>query len=385
MTTINDIGYLEAAGYHTLSYGTTYRTASEGAQINSKRVGLLGAQIYAVISADKHEAAQIRTSNFSHNICGDAAPYHEGSYHTLPYNLGRICASMGAQIGINRTQSFGAQVRIAIYNITNLRVMCDFPSRGDGANWTASSTEASSTDSFNILNVNTDVVEQVWRSASGVKTGITLDCDAGSGKTIFLDTLAFLNHNMTTSANVTITGSDNPSHAPTGNVITLLVTETNYVYIAPDLPNAGYRYWRISIDDNTNSNDHISIGTIVFGASTIFSRECFIDRVTKTPVNYADSVMTEAFTNVQNDRGLKNRVRLDFRSIKYNGPNYSKLQDEVINAAKTILKCLWIPTPEYPLRFMTFAKLTKMPTETHNVKGENLDYVDFTIETDESL
>jgi len=262
--------------------------------------------------------------------------------------------------------------------------MCSFPSRGDGSNWVASSTEPSSTSSFDILNVNTDITEQIWRSQGGTKTGIQLDCDAGAGNTIFLDTLAFLNHNMTTSASVVMLGSDNAGHAPTGTTINLSMVENDFIYIAPDLPNAGYRYWRIAIDDLTNTDDHVSIGTIVFGSADIFHNECFVDKVKKTRVNFVDSVFTEAFSNVRNDRGIKNKVKLTFKNIAFSGGNWDKLV-EVFEESRTILKCLWIPTPEYPYRFFTFAKLTKIPEETHNNKGELHDFVDFIIETDESL
>jgi hypothetical protein len=101
-------------------------------------------------------------------------------------------------------------------------------------------------------------------------------------------------------------------------------------------------------------------------------------------VNYVDSVFTESFSNVRNDRGIKNKVRLTFKNIRYNGGNWSELE-ELFQEARTTLKCLWVPTPEFPYRFFTFAKLTKIPEETHNVKGENSDFIDFVIETDESL
>ena len=324
-------------------------------------------------------------SNVGHTNCDGYPGYHSEPYHSLPYHAARRCGGIGIQFKALKTEGVGVQVRAAIYNTTNLRVMCEFPSRGDGNNWTASSTKASTTSSFDVLNLNTDVVEQYWRSDDGVKTGILLDCDVGAGNTVFLDTLAMLNHNLTTSANVSLIGSDNAGHAPPGKITTLFMEDDiNFVHIEDELPLVGYRYWRIAIDDNTNSENHIRIGTIVFGQALIFAGECFVDRVRKTPVNFSDSIVTEGFTNVQNDRGIKNKVRLEFRNIRFDGPNFEKLNDDVFLSARTILKCLWIPTPQFPLRFMTFAKMTRIPEQIHNVKGEDLDYIDFVIETDES-
>jgi hypothetical protein len=383
MTTISDIGFHDGP-FHILPFlAAGYREGADGAQVKSNQGNFFGCQVLGTIVVDDAEGAQVYSSYIAHNLCPDGNGYHVDPYHTTAYLGPRICAAIAAQVQQIQLNGYGAQVRSAIYNTYNLRVLCDFPSRGDGNNWTANTTEPSTTDSFDVLNLNTDFTEQFWRSATGVKTGIQLDCDTGAGNVVFLDTAALLNHNITTSAIVSLFGSNNPTHSPTGVTIPLTITEDNFIYIADNLPTAGYRYWRIVIDDTTNPANFISIGTVVFGASVVFNNECFIDRVIKSPTNYADSVFTEAFSNVQNDRGIKNRVRLTFRNIAYNGGNWDRLED-VFNYARTVLKCLWVPTPRFPLRYFTFAKLTRIPEETHNVKSEQSDYVDFVIETDES-
>lgn len=385
MTTNIILGY-HSTPYHSGPYHSAHATATDGAQFLAKRTGDSGAQVF--FSIDGSEAVGVSFGGFSnvgHTDCSGYPGYHSEPYHSLPYHAGRQCAGIGAQFKALKTTGIGAQIRAAIYNTTNLRIMCEFPSRGDGNNWTASSTKSSSTSSFDVLNVNTDIVEQYWRSDDAVITGILLDCDVGVGKTVFLDTLALINHNLTTSANVSLIGSDNAGHAPPGKVTTLTMEDdSNFVHIEDELPFVGYRYWRISIDDATQSENHLRIGTIVFGQSLIFSGECFVDRVRKTPVNFSDSIQTEGFTNVQNDRGIKNKVRLEFRNIRFGGPNFDNLNDDVFLTARTILKCLWVPTPQFPLRFMTFAKMTRIPEQIHNIKGEDLDYIDFSIETDES-
>jgi hypothetical protein len=276
-------------------------------------------------------------------------------------------------------ETLGMQFRAVIYNTTQLRILADFPSRGTtGTNWTATSTE---TGDFDINNVNTDIVEQVYRSVAGV-TSVTLDCDTEIPQGVFLDTLAILNHNISKNATVSLVGSSNPGHSPAGTTIPLTPTLTDMYYIAPDLPLTGYRYWRIVIDDP--GNDYIQIGTIVFGEAIIFSvNQSFANPITKQKVNYVDTVFTEGHTNVSNDRGVKKKVKLDFKDLNFDSDDYTKLQD-VFEAARTLLKTLWIPTPGKPDRFGIFAKMTGIPDESHNDVGEAGNYVDLSVELDES-
>ena len=87
---------------------------------------------------------------------------------------------------------------------------------------------------------------------------------------------------------------------------------------------------------------------------------------------------------MSNDRALKYAVGLEFRRLRYNRGNYNNIRG-VFDTARTSLKCLWIPTPQYPQRFAVFGKLPSIPPEVHNVKGENMDFVDLSIEVDESI
>jgi hypothetical protein len=305
---------------------------------------------------------------------------------------------IGTESTILRSQFFGFQTKIALYNTTNLRILCRFPSRGSdaitggtnqwgeaighGLNWVATSTEPSATNDFDISNVNTDIVEQYWRTASGV-TDPVLICDTEVAG-VFVDTMAILGSNITTSATVAFDGSNDPTF--TSVPFTTAVSpesDGDMVYISPNIPLASYRFWRIRISDGTNPDGFVKIGAIVFGESDIFHGECFVDRVTWTPTNYTDSIQTEGETNVQNDRGVKNKLGLTFKNLDFNRSNYTTIKS-VFEYARTVLKCLYVPTPEYPKRFMIFGKLTRIPVETHNAKGEDADYVDFNIEVDEA-
>jgi hypothetical protein len=292
---------------------------------------------------------------------------------------------MGVQFDAQILNSFALQFLATLYNTTNLRILCDFDSRGTSANnWTANSTAVGD---FNINNVNTDIVEQVWRST--VTTGVLLNSDTGVPQGTIIDTLAILNHNLTSSATVTLIGSNNPGHSPTGISIPLESRLNNIFYIAPTIVSTGFRYWRIAIDDGTNPDGFLQIGTIVYGTSQIFQGECFVDELEFTLKDFADTVNTEGFTNVSNSRTIKRSVRLDFRSLQSNERNFAILRD-IFENIRTTLKCLWIPTPdavdqEVTAKFATFGKLPVIPSERHNSKGATNDYVSMTLEVDESL
>jgi hypothetical protein len=103
-----------------------------------------------------------------------------------------------------------------------------------------------------------------------------------------------------------------------------------------------------------------------------------------TPVDHKDTVFTEAFSNVMNERALTNSLSLNFKDITYNSNDWKTLQ-AAFNTARTTLKCVWIPDPKFPLRFLTFAKMKEMPKQQHNYIGGNADYVSFTLNLDESL
>lgn len=284
---------------------------------------------------------------------------------------------------VDRIQSKNTleQITIVLYNATNLRILCDFPSRGVSVgNWSANSTAAGD---FGVANVNTDIVEQIWKSNSAV-TGIILTCDTGVIQGVFVDTVAILNHNMTTSASIVFQGSNDAGFSTVGVSITMTSKPTNIYYIAPTLPLTSYRYWRFLINDPTNTGGSIYIGTIVFGSSIIMQQTCITQTVLKSTKHFSDKVATEGFTNVSNDRALKYAISLEIRNLSYDKGDYTRLRG-VFDFSRTSLKCLWIPTPQFPDRFAVFGKLTTIPQENHNVIDAAADYVSFGIEVDESL
>lgn len=357
--------------------------------------------------------------SWTHYQCGPGYLSEEPYLSTFPYLAPATCATGGIQVrarndvqrqtGVQWTQKIGAskilgvqwrqridserftgmqfdaiqatklgfQFRVVIYNATNLRILYQFPSRGsDGLNWTATNTAPSTTNAFSPNNVNTDIVEQVWRSASNGL--ITLTCDTQVPQGVFLDTLAILNHNFRGGTEVKLERSTN------GIIWTqeaeLTVEAENMYYIAPSLPLQAYRYWRITMSDNALS--YFQVGTIVFGSSVILQGECFSDVVKFGRKQFADKVFTEGHTNVANDRGKKRFLSLEFENLSFGGMNFRNLRT-FVDANGTLLKALIIPTPKTPSRFAIFGKLSELPEETHNTRGE--DYVNLNLNVDESL
>lgn len=295
----------------------------------------------------------------------------------------RIIGSSSIKTQLLRSASYKLQSQIlfAIYNTTNLRILCDFPSRGTtGSNWTVVAGGTAGGDR-GILNVNTDIVEQVYRS---VNTTITLQCDTQISQGIFNDTLAILGHNFTTSAIVTLQGSNDITFSSVPISETLFVETENMYWISEFLPLTSYRYWRILVSDSSNPAGFIEIGTIVFGPSIIFNGECFTDQVVRRKTHFADRIRTEGYSSVSNDRALKRAVSLSFRKLNYLRENYENLVS-VIDTARTSLKCLWIPTPQYASRFAVFGKLSEIPVENHLALSETADYIDMDVNVDEAL
>jgi len=378
-----EYGYLELE-YLSSPYLTTIAGWATGFQVDrvNEEEEYVGFQAARTLLDEDYNAFEVRRDfSIAHHLCPDSGYLEEeylmGSYLTRCY-----IAQMGFQADRKFIKVMGFQANLVLYNTIYLRVLCDFASRGNtGLNWTADSTE---TGDFNANNLNTDIVEQVWRSQTGT-VAATLTCDTEVPQGVAVDTLAILNHNITSSATITIEASNSPTFSPVGETIPIEWEEENIYYIAPQFPINQWRYWRILISDATNPDNYLQVGTIVFGMASILAGECFTDEVTRTQKHFADKIATEGFTNVSNDRALKRQVDLEFLNIAYNRGNYKKLA-EVFKTARTSLKCLWIPDPQDASRFAVFGKLVDIPPERHKKMGPNeADTVDFNISLDESL
>jgi len=346
----------------------------------SKRITdqeLARTQIHKRIASGSSLPMEVIRTSLSHSNCYG---YLEDPYLDDVYLGNRLCVALRTQVTRIQAVVMRTQILRALYNTKLIRILHKFPSRGtSGVNWTIVVGSTAAGD-FALNNVNTDIVEQVWRATS---TSATIQCDTEIAQGIFLDTLAILNHNLTTSATVQLQASNSSIFATTPYAQNLITELTDMFWIEPYLPLTSYRYWRFVINDPTNTSA-IQIGTIVFGSSIIFNGECIVDQVQKRKIHFSDKVKTEGFTNVSNDRALKKALSFSFKSLDYTLENYQNL-NEVIDYIRTTLKALWILDPRLTSRFAVFGKMPEIPAENHRVLGATLDYIDIDVTVDESL
>jgi hypothetical protein len=291
----------------------------------------------------------------------------------------------GFQTKMLRAARQASQVTMVIYNITQLRILMNFTSRGtpalSGNNWL--STAPLKAGDFGASNLNTDLLEQRCQT-QGTPAIWELRCDTGIPQGAFVDTAAIMAHNFTKSARITMQGSNDPFWSSAGFSVVLITEIDNMYYIAPTLPTDGYRYWRFLIEDSTNPSE-LYIGAIVFGSARIMTvRENFQNPVTYGRRHFKDTIETEGFTNVSNDRATRKNLSLNFSDLLIDASNYNMFID-YMNHVKTDLKALIIPRPTRPSAFAIFSKLTQLPEETHNAIDDDAYYISFTLSWDEGL
>lgn len=380
-------------------------------------------QANLVIEAVKALAFEAKQDTLLHKFHG----YLESGYMQDPYLVELICAflAMQSDITINTTSATAFQSLLVIdddltlamqstnqivdkenpiafqansvravflafqalktlYSTTNLRILCEFPSRGlTNSNWFATTTAAGDHD---VSNLDSDVVEETWKSTSVINQFLTNDTGVPQG--VAIDTLGILNHNLTTSATVRLQGSSDPSYVTLDTNVVLTVTANNMFYIAADLPNSGSRFWRLNIDDPTNVSGFLEIGSIVFGAADTFQANCFKDEIIFDEDDFVNSVRTEGQTTVGISRSYKRTIGLDFVDVSIDSREY-KILSTLFRVFKTTHKCLWIPTPnpddpEETARFAVFGKLEEIPSRTVNAKGPGNNHASFSVNVTEA-
>jgi len=420
---IFDVGVPMASQYLARVFLLSILPAQADARIDNNPA-ILPSQMEGFLSRKKILAAEFKAGTLLHLVCNS---YLENDYLSEPYYLAscRLAAMpgqlravlsgtqslpaqfeatlvgqkvlpteleaklnniqpMAAQFAATTLQVLAAQVRVAIYNDKNFRVLYEFPSRGiSGTNWTASTT---ATGDFDVNNVNSDTVEEIWRSTTPNSQSLVCDTEIPQGT--FLDTFSVQNHNFTNSATVFLQGSDDALFTTIGFNERLTVTERNMYYIAPSLPLSGFRYWRITIDDPGNPDGYVQCGTIIFGSSLILANNNISNGIRIKTNHFKDTVQTEGFTSVSNDRALRKRVSVTFNSVDVSSGDYAAIQT-LFNFIRTDLKALFLPVPDKPTRFGVFAKLADLPEEEHIDNSsdgtEDAAYADFSIDMDEAL
>ncbi len=381
------LGFTNATGMQIIFGKTRVHICPEGQYLETFPYLTDNPYLTARFCADLH--TQVELKRFTQTPLNTQILMRINELTNLPMQvLWRIFDqnNLNMQVILSAAEKLNTQVNLFVYNNTQLRILCDFPSRGipalGGNNWT--SVQAIAAGDFDVNNLNTDIVEERTQT-DGINALWQLRCDTGLSNT-FVDTLAILNHNFTTSARVEIQGSDDPGFGTIKFTIVMDTELTNMYYVAPTLPNIPARYYQISIQDPTNTDaDGLKIGTIVFGSSLILTRnEQFINPVTYGNRHFKDTLDTEGFTSSSNDRALRKFLNLTFTQLLIDGGNFETLQNYILTA-KTDLKCLVIPRPTRPSALAVFAKLSQLPEELHNAIDDDNWRVDMTFDWDESL
>jgi hypothetical protein len=292
----------------------------------------------------------------------------------------------GMQVQFLRQMLTGMQASLAIYNITQFRLLKEFSSRGTpallGNNW--SSPQGVAAGDFALANLNTDLLEQRTQSPDGVYALWELRCDTGISNT-FVDTIGILEHNFTISAQVQVQASDDPNFLSikfSYNMVTELV---NMYYIAPTLPTIPARYFRFLIQDPTQTQNKLKIGIIVFGSAMILTRKtCFQNPVSFGSKHFKDTLRTEGYTGASNDRATRKILTIDFAQIDVDSGDYRQLRNYFAEC-KTDLKALIVPRPTRPSMLAVFSKLVQLPEESHfAIEDVGAWYVDMTLDYDEA-
>lgn len=388
-------GYL-AAGFHALQSSQVslklYHPKITGEQVRlvvSDFTNSIGEQVSQKIYQEFDLGEQVSQKLYHPKILGEQVDLEIASSNKIGEQvLLKIYDenNVGTQARLIRISSLGDEVTLVIYNITQLRILENMVSRGTpalgGANWT--SDVALRTGDFGTENLNTDILEQRCETES-VPAQWILTCNTGIPQGAFVDTLAILEHNLTKSARIEFQGSDDPLFGTVGFSTVLTSELKNTYWISPSLPNEGFIYWRLLIDDITNTEDGLFIGAIVFGSASIMTvSETFENPATFGWSHYKDASDTEGYRKVSNDRALRKRLSLAFSNLKYDGGNFEMLRDYWLSA-KTDIACLIIPRPTKPSALAVFSKLTNLPSEEHNAISDDDHYVSFTLDWDESL
>lgn len=317
--------------------------------------------------------------------------YARSPYGLYPYveQLARTDQGIEVYMFGKLIRALGIEVNHARYNTGLLRILWEIASDGTTTeNFTASSN--ASIDK-NVINLKSDIVEKYWQT-----TGVTdeyFQFDVGAGRTMLMDTLALIGHNLTGSAVVNIYGSGSGgSSAPVSWVgVPLLTTiempsdplEENVIWIAPTLPATAFRHFRVTISDPTNPDAVIRIGRFLAGAALIFTTENCLDNVEFKKENYKDEMKINGFTSVANNRSLKKTLGLSFKNLnRLQFANYRRLVQYTTYCRDT-LKALVIVDPTDPYQFSTFAKLKTMPSEKHSYMSADTSLVMFDLQYDE--
>jgi hypothetical protein len=215
------------------------------------------------------------------------------------------------------------------------------------------------------LNLTTPALRETWRS-TGVADFQEIVI-ATTDRTISPDCFAVLNHNLTSLAVVTVTGSQTLDF--TGGVEVAMLWTKKHMVLLQDY-GVAYRYWRFKILDPTNGCGFIELGGIRIGKTlTFINNEDITDDISVTPSDKAYKTQTEGFFRAFNQRVIVNQVQVNFSQLittSNGGDNYTALST-MFDAVGETFPFLTIVDPADQRFFMTWGVIDTLPSLTFGI------------------
>lgn len=127
-----------------------------------------------------------------------------------------------------------------------------------GASFTAS-TEATG---YPATNLKVQPVTKHWRSTGIASENLQIDL----GSALAIDILGIINHNLTSSATITVNGGSSAN--PDGSQYTTTITWRQFDAFKLLTATQSWRYWKFIFADTTNPDGYIRVGFCILGDFT---------------------------------------------------------------------------------------------------------------------
>ena len=197
-------------------------------------------------------------------------------------------------------------------------------------------TESQEDSSYPVENTQDIRLVKTWRTSTASASTIVID--AGTGSTYTCNCCAILNHNFTASAGIFIQASTAATWATAA--LSAEVTYRADTMVLFFTNTTGYRYWRFSFDELTNSDTYYEVGRLFLGTYVQVSPASLVEFPVKHVRN--DRTVFSKSNQLYGDQGV------GWKELHYKFPRSS-------NSAKTLIETMWGSCGKYiPLIFLNY-------------------------------